>query len=79
MLTLQEDKASYFVLGAEELSTALVMKRETAIGFMRGTTLLDPPNSKAERRRLVGGTIDLLAMTFLVGPTKAFPTKIFTV
>jgi hypothetical protein len=55
--------------------------------FMRGTTLLDPPNSKAERRRLLGGTIDLLlggtidlfAMTFLVGAAKAFQTEILTV
>jgi hypothetical protein len=49
------------------------------MGFMRGTTLLDPPNSEAERRRLLGGTIDLFAMTFLVGVAKAFQTEILTV
>jgi hypothetical protein len=48
------------------------------MGFMRGTTLLDPPNSEAERR-LLGGTIDLFAMTFLVGAAKAFQTEILTV
>jgi hypothetical protein len=49
------------------------------MGFMRGTTLLDPPNSEAERRRLLGGTIDFFAMTFLVGAAKAFQTEILTV
>jgi hypothetical protein len=47
--------------------------------FMRGTTLHDPPNSEAEQRRLLGGTIDLFAMTFLVGSAKAFQTEILTV
>jgi hypothetical protein len=74
------DSHAYFaggqslVLGAEEVSASIAMERETAIGFMRGTTLLDPPNSEAEHRRLLGGTIDLFAMTFLVGATKAFQT-----
>jgi hypothetical protein len=49
------------------------------MGFMRGTTLLDPPNSEAERRRWLGGTIDLFAKTFLVGAAKAFQTEILTV
>jgi hypothetical protein len=55
------------------------VEREMAMGFTRGTTLLDPPNSEAECRRLLGGTIDLFAMTFLVGAAKAFQTKILTV
>jgi hypothetical protein len=55
------------------------VERETAMGFMRGTTLPDPPNSEAEHRRLLGVTIDLFAMTFLVGATKAFQTDPLTV
>jgi hypothetical protein len=54
------------------------VERESTMGFMRGTTLLDPPNSEADRRRLLGGTIDLFAMTFLVGAAKAFQTQILT-
>jgi hypothetical protein len=49
------------------------------VKFLRGTTLLDPPNSKAERRRLLEVTIDLFAMTFLVGAAKAFQTEILKV
>jgi hypothetical protein len=41
------------------------------MGFIRGTTLLDPPNYEADRRRLLEGTIDLFAMTFLDGAAKA--------
>jgi hypothetical protein len=67
------------VLGAEGFSARVAVEGETAMGIMRGTTLLDPPNSKAERRRLLGGTIDLFAMTFLVGAAKAFHTEILTV
>jgi hypothetical protein len=55
------------------------MERETAMRFMRGTTLLDPPNSEAEQRRLLGGTIDLFGMTFLVGAAKVFQREILTV
>jgi hypothetical protein len=54
-------------------------ERETVMGFMRGTTLRDPPNSEAKRRRLLWGTIDLFAMTFLVGVAKAFQTEILIV
>jgi hypothetical protein len=54
------------------------VERETAMGFIRGTILLDPPNSEAERRRLLGGTIDLFGMSFLVGAAKAFQTDILT-
>jgi hypothetical protein len=60
-------------------STPQAIERESAMGFMRGTTLLDPPNSEADQRRLLGGTIDLLAMTFLVSAAKAFLTEILTV
>jgi hypothetical protein len=67
------------VLGAAGFSAPVAVERETTMGFMRGTTLLDPPNSEAERRRLLGGTIDLFAMTFLVGAAKAFQTEILTV
>jgi hypothetical protein len=67
------------VLGAAGFSAPVAVERETAMGFMRGTTLLDPPSSEAERRRLLGGTIDLFAMTFLVGAAKAFQTEILTV
>jgi hypothetical protein len=41
-------------LGAVGFSAPVALERETAMGFMRGTTLLDPPNSEAERRRLLG-------------------------
>jgi hypothetical protein len=67
------------VLGGEGFSAPVAVERETVMGFMRGTTLLDPPNSEAERRRLLGDTIDLFAMTFLVGAAKAFQTEILTV
>jgi hypothetical protein len=67
------------VLREERFSAPVAAERETAMSFMRGTTLLNPPNSKAERRRLLGGTIDLFAMTFLVGTAKAFQTEILTV
>jgi hypothetical protein len=67
------------VLGPAGFSAPVAVKRETVMGFMRSTTLLDPPNSEAERRRLLGGTIDLFAMTFLVGAAKAFHTQILTV
>jgi hypothetical protein len=67
------------VLGAEGFSAPVAVERETAMGFIRGTTLLDPPNSEAERRRLLGGTIDLFAMTFLVDAAKAFQTENLTV
>jgi hypothetical protein len=67
------------VLTGRGFQTPDAVERETAMGFMRGTTLLDPPNSEAERRRLLGGTMDLFAMTFLVGAAKAFQTKILTV
>jgi hypothetical protein len=59
-------------------STPQAVERESAMGFMRGTTLLDPPNSEADRRRLLGGTIDLFAMTILVGAAKTFQTIILT-
>jgi hypothetical protein len=72
-------KGQSLVLGAEGFSAPVAVEQETAMGFMRGTTLLDPPNSKAERRRLLGGTIDLFAMTFLAGPAKAFQSEILTV
>jgi hypothetical protein len=46
------------VLGAEGFSApVLAVERETAMGFMRGTTLLDPPSFEAKRRRLLGGFI----------------------
>jgi hypothetical protein len=67
------------VFGTAGFSAPIAVERETTMGFMRGTTLLDPPNSEAERRRLLGGTIDLFAMTFLVGAAKAFQTEILTV
>jgi hypothetical protein len=67
------------VIGAAGFSALVAVEREMTMGFMRGATLLDPPNSEAERRRLLGGTIDLFAMTLLVGAAKAFQTKILTV
>jgi hypothetical protein len=67
------------VFGAAGFSAPVAVEQETAMGFMRGTTLLDPPNSKAKRRRLLGGSIDLFAMTFPVGAAKAFQTEILTV
>jgi hypothetical protein len=67
------------VLGAEGFSAHVTVERETAMDFMRGTILLDPPNSEAERRRLLGGTIDLFAMTFQAGAAKAFQAEILTV
>jgi hypothetical protein len=45
------------VLGGEGFSAPVAVEREMAIGFMRDTTLLDPPNSEAERRRLLGGIL----------------------
>jgi hypothetical protein len=67
------------VLGMAGFSAPVAVERETAMGFMRGTTLFDPPNSEAKQRRLLGGTIYLFAMTFLVGAAKAFQTEILIV
>jgi hypothetical protein len=68
------------VLGAEGLSAPVAVERVTAMGFIRGTILLDLPNSEAERRRLLEGTVDLFAIwMFLVGSAKAFQKEIFTV
>jgi hypothetical protein len=66
------------VITGRGFSAPQAVERESAMGFMRGTTLLDPPNSEADRRRLLGGTVDLFAMTFLVGAAKAFQTEILT-
>jgi hypothetical protein len=67
------------VLGGEGFSAPVAVEQETAMGFIRGTTLLGPPNFEAERTWLLGGTIDLFAMTFLVGAAKTFQTQILTV
>jgi hypothetical protein len=63
------------VLWAEGFSAPIAVERETAMGFMRGTTLLDLPNSKAKRGRLLGGTIDLFAMTFWLVRQRPFRQK----
>jgi hypothetical protein len=42
------------VLGAAGFSSPVAVERETAMGFIRGATLLEPSNSEAERRRLLG-------------------------
>jgi hypothetical protein len=67
------------VLGAKGFSAPVAVERETAMGFMRGTTLLDPLNSKAERTETVAAGYCRFAMTFLVGAAKAFQTEIYTV
>jgi hypothetical protein len=67
------------VLGAAGFSAPVAMERETAMVFMRGATLLDPPNFEAQQRRLLEGTTDLFVMTFLVDAAKAFQTEILTV
>jgi hypothetical protein len=68
----------FLVVTRGGFSSPQAVERKSAMGFMRGTILFDPPNSEADRRRLLGGTIDVFAMTFLVGAAKAFWTEILT-
>jgi hypothetical protein len=43
------------VLGEGGFSPSVAVEQETAMGFMRGMTLLDPPNSEAELDGCWGG------------------------
>jgi hypothetical protein len=54
------------------------LERERAMGFMEGTTA-EPSNSitEADRRRILGGTMDMHALTFLVGSILVFQEAFF--
>jgi hypothetical protein len=54
------------------------LERERAMGFMEGTTA-EPSHSviEADRRRILGGTMDMHALTFLVGSILVFQKAFF--
>ena len=62
--------------GEQEEPTAL--ERERAMGFMENTTEAGPPITEADRRRLLGSTMDMHALTFLVSIIKCFQFAFFT-
>jgi hypothetical protein len=60
-------------LGFRHETEPTAIERERAMGFMEGTTA-EPSHSvtKADRRRILGGTMDMHALTFLVGSILVF-------
>ena len=62
--------------GEQEEPTAL--ERERAMGFIENTTQAGPPITEADRRRLLGSTMDMHALTFLVSSIKCFQFAFFT-
>ena len=60
----------------EQEPTAL--ERERAMGFMENTTAAPTDRIKeADRRRLLGSTMDMHALTFLVGCIQVFQQAFF--
>jgi hypothetical protein len=62
--------------GIHEEPTAL--ERERATGFMDNTTRVGPAILEADRRRILGGTMDMHALTFLIGSILCFQGAFFT-
>ncbi|GAQ93235.1 hypothetical protein KFL_013780020, partial [Klebsormidium nitens] len=62
--------------GAQEEPTAL--ERERAMGFLENSTQVGPAVSEADRRRLLGSTMDMHALTFLVSSIKCFQFAFFS-
>ncbi|GAQ80425.1 hypothetical protein KFL_000540020 [Klebsormidium nitens] len=52
--------------GEQEEPTAL--ERERAMGFLENSTQAGPPITESDRRRLLGSTMDMHALTFLTQP-----------
>jgi hypothetical protein len=54
------------------------LERERAMGFLEGTTA-EPFHSvtEADRRRILGGTMDMHVLTFLVGSILVFQEAFF--
>jgi hypothetical protein len=54
------------------------LERERAMGFMEGTTAEPSPSiTEADRRRILGGTMDMHGLTFLVGSILVFQEAFF--
>ncbi|GAQ87977.1 hypothetical protein KFL_003910030 [Klebsormidium nitens] len=62
--------------GSWDEPTAL--ERERAMGFMDGTTHVCPSISEADRRRILGSTMDMHSLHFLVGSIHCFQAAFFT-
>ena len=54
------------------------LERERAMGFMDNTTKVCPSISEADRRRILGSTMDLHALQFLVGGIQCFQMAMFS-
>jgi hypothetical protein len=65
-------------LGFRHETEPTALERERAMGFMEGTTA-EPSHSvtEADRRRILGGTMDMHALTFLVGSILVFQEAFF--
>ena len=61
--------------GSWDEPTAL--ERERAMGFMDGTTHVCPSISEADRRRILGSTMDMHSLHFLVGSIHYFQAAFF--
>jgi hypothetical protein len=65
-------------LGFRHEMEPTALERERAMGFMEGTTA-EPSHSvtEADRRRILGDTMDMHALTFLVGSILVFQEAFF--
>ncbi len=54
------------------------LERERAMGFMDNTTKVCPSISEADRRRILGSTMDLHALQFLIGGIQCFQMAMFS-
>ena len=54
------------------------LERERAMGFMDGTTKVCPSISEADRRRILGSTMDMHSLQFLIGSIQCFQFAFFT-
>ena len=62
--------------GQQEEPTAL--ERERAMGFLENTTKAGPTITESDRRRLLGSTMDMHALTFLVTSIKCYQFAFFS-
>ena len=62
--------------GEQEEPTAL--ERERAMGFLENSTQAGPPITESDRRRLLGSTMDMHALTFLVSSIKCYQFAFFS-
>ena len=54
------------------------LERERAMGFMDDTTKVCPSISEADRRRILGSTMDMHALQFIIGSIQCFQFAFFT-